>query len=128
MAISCNQVDIIGYLGQDARMGKMPDGKPVANLSIATTDNWYEGPRDAKNKKSRTEWHTVVIYNPTLCEIAQERGKTGALVTIKNGKLQNRPRRLPSGENITVTEIVVSGPGAKLVIQPPDGVYVGDDE
>lgn len=122
MALSRNQVHIIGYLGKDAEIASMPDGKSVANLQVATTENWPDG---NGRRKTKTDWHRVVVYGDKLCEIVKERGTKGALATV-HGKLQTRKWKDDSGDHY-VTEIIVSGPGL-IMLQPKEVGDVPEDE
>ena len=67
MAGSVNKVILIGNLGRDPEIRRTQDGRPIANLRIATSENWKD--RNTGERKERTEWHSVVIFNENLCRL-----------------------------------------------------------
>src|ERR1700751_3240482 len=87
MAGSVNKVILIGNLGKDPEVRRMQDGRPVVNLSVATSDTWRD--KATGERRERTEWHRVVIFNENLCRIAEQYLKKGAKVYLK-GSLQTR--------------------------------------
>jgi single-strand DNA-binding protein len=97
-----NKVQIIGHLGADPDVRYMPSGKPVANLRIATSETWKD--RDTGDKKEKTEWHSVVMFDK-LGEIAGEYLRKGSLVYVE-GKLQTRKWQDKEGKDRYSTEIV----------------------
>ncbi|NVK31716.1 MAG: single-stranded DNA-binding protein [Gammaproteobacteria bacterium] len=104
MARGINKVILVGNLGADPDVRYMPSGGAVANLSIATTEQWRD--KQTGETKDRTEWHRVVLFN-RLGEIAGEYLKKGAQVYIE-GKLQTRKWQDQSGQDRYSTEIVGS--------------------
>ena len=104
MAGSVNKVILIGNLGKDPEIRRTQDGRPIANLNIATTDSWRD--KNSGEKKEKTEWHRVVIFNEGLCKVAEQYLKKGAKVYIE-GSLQTRKWQDQSGAEKYTTEIVV---------------------
>lgn len=99
---SVNKVILIGNLGNDPELRYMPNGNPVATLSIATSSSWKD--RNSGEQQTRTEWHRVVLFNK-LGEIAGEYLKKGSKVFIE-GELRTRKWQDKSGQDRYTTEIV----------------------
>src|SRR5690606_8615181 len=97
-----NKVMLIGHLGADPDVRYMPNGKPVANLRIATSEKWT---KDGE-KQERTEWHSVVMFD-RLGEIAGEYLRKGSQVYIE-GKLQTRKWQDKDGKDRYTTEVIAS--------------------
>ena len=87
MAGSVNKVILIGNLGADPEIKRTQDGRPIANLRIATSETWRD--KNSGERKEKTEWHRVVIFNEGLCQVAEQYLKKGAKVYIE-GQLQTR--------------------------------------
>src|SRR4030088_3265970 len=87
MAGSVNKVILIGNLGADPEIKRTQDGRPIANLRIATSDTWRD--KNTGERKDKTRWHRVVIFSEGLCKIAEQYLKKGAKVYIE-GQLQTR--------------------------------------
>ena len=87
MAGSVNKVILVGNLGKDPEIRRTQDGRPIANLSVATSESWRD--KATGERKEKTEWHRVVIFNEGLCKIAEQYLKKGAKVYIE-GALQTR--------------------------------------
>src|SRR5213080_4881402 len=85
MAGSVNKVILVGNLGKDPEIRRTQDGRPIANLSIATSETWRD--KGTGERKEKTEWHRVVIFNEGLCKVAEQYLKKGAKVYIE-GALQ----------------------------------------
>ena len=81
MAGSVNKVILIGNLGKDPEIRRTQDGRPIANLRIATSENWRD--KATGERREKTEWHSVVIFNENLCKIAEQYLKKGAKVFIE---------------------------------------------
>ena len=94
MAGSVNKVILIGNLGADPEIRRTQDGRPVANLRIATSEIWKD--KATGERKEKTEWHRVVIFNENLCRIAEQYLKKGSKVYIE-GALQTRKWQDQSG-------------------------------
>lgn len=113
MAGSVNKVILIGNLGADPEIRRTQDGKPIANLRIATSESWRD--RNTGERKEKTEWHTVVIFNEGLCKVAEQYLKKGATVYIE-GALQTRKWQDQSGQDRYSTEIVLQGFNSTLTM------------
>src|ERR1700753_794705 len=81
MAGSVNKVILVGNLGKDPEIRRTQDGRPIANLSIATSETWRD--KGTGERKVKTEWHRVVIFNEGLCKVAEQYLKKGAKVYIE---------------------------------------------
>ena len=104
MAGSVNKVILVGNLGKDPEIRRTQDGRPIANLSIATSETWRD--KNSGERKEKTEWHRVVIFNEGLCKVAEQYLKKGAKVYIE-GALQTRKWTDQSGAEKYTTEIVL---------------------
>ena len=113
MAGSVNKVILIGNLGKDPEIRRLPDGRPVANLRVATTDSWRD--KNSGEKRERTEWHSVVIFNEPLCRIAEQYLKKGSKVYLE-GALQTRKWQDQSGQDRYSTEVVLQGFNSSLTM------------
>ncbi|MDE1173961.1 MAG: single-stranded DNA-binding protein [Parvibaculaceae bacterium] len=113
MAGSVNKVILIGNLGADPEIKRTQDGRPIANLRIATSESWRD--RTSGERKERTEWHRVVIFNEGLCKIAEQYLKKGAKVYIE-GQLQTRKWTDQQGQEKYSTEIVLQGFNSALTM------------
>jgi single-strand DNA-binding protein len=106
MAGSVNKVILIGNLGADPEIRRTQDGRPVANLRLATSESWKD--KNTGERKEKTEWHRVVIFNENLCRIAEQYLKKGSKVFIE-GALQTRKWQDQSGQDRYSTEVVLQG-------------------
>lgn len=113
MAGSVNKVILVGNLGADPEIKRTQDGRPIANLRIATSETWRD--RTSGERKERTEWHRVVIFNEGLCKIAEQYLKKGAKVYIE-GQLQTRKWTDQQGQEKYSTEIVLQGFNSSLTM------------
>ena len=104
MAGSVNKVILIGNLGRDPEVRRMGSGDAVVNLRIATSESWRD--RTSGERKERTEWHSVVIFNENLAKIAEQYLKKGSKVYIE-GQLQTRKWTDQSGQERYSTEVVL---------------------
>jgi single-strand DNA-binding protein len=104
MAGSVNKVILVGNLGKDPEVRRMTSGDPVVNLSIATSENWRD--KASGEKKEKTEWHRVVIFNKNLAEVAEKYLKKGAKVYVE-GQLQTRKWTDKDGAEKYSTEVVL---------------------
>lgn len=104
MAGSVNKVILIGNLGRDPEIRHTNDGSPIAQLSIATSDTWKD--RSSGERRERTEWHRVVIFNEHLCKVAENYLKKGSKVYIE-GALQTRKWTDQQGVEKYTTEVVL---------------------
>jgi single-strand DNA-binding protein len=106
MAGSVNKVILVGNLGRDPEIRRTQDGRPIANLRVATTDTWRD--KTSGERREKTEWHTVVIFNEGLCRVAEQYLKKGAKVYIE-GALQTRKWQGQDGQDRYSTEVVLQG-------------------
>ncbi|MEM7121242.1 MAG: single-stranded DNA-binding protein [Pseudomonadota bacterium] len=104
MAGSVNKVILVGNLGRDPEIRRLNSGDPVCNLSLATSESWKD--RQSGERKERTEWHRVVIFNPNLCDVAEKYLKKGSKIYLE-GQLQTRKWQDQSGQDKYSTEVVV---------------------
>ncbi|BAM90010.1 single-stranded DNA-binding protein controls activity of RecBCD nuclease [Bradyrhizobium oligotrophicum S58] len=113
MAGSVNKVILVGNLGKDPEIRRTQDGRPIANLSIATSETWRD--KGTGERKEKTEWHRVVIFNEGLCKVAEQYLKKGAKVYIE-GALQTRKWTDQSGVEKYSTEVVLQGFNSTLTM------------
>lgn len=106
MAGSVNKVILIGNLGADPEIRRTQDGRPIANLRIATSETWRD--KASGERREKTEWHRVVIFNEGLCRVAEQYLKKGSKVYIE-GALQTRKWQDQSGQDRYSTEVVLQG-------------------
>ena len=104
MAGSVNKVILIGNLGRDPEVRQLPDGNPVINMSVATSESWKD--RQSGERRERTEWHRVVIFNERLADVAQRFLHKGSKVYLE-GQLQTRKWTDQSGQERYTTEVVL---------------------
>lgn len=112
MAGSVNKVILVGNLGADPEIRHMQNGKPVCNLRIATSETWRD--RESGERRERTEWHRVVIFNEGLCKIVEQYVKKGSKVYLE-GQLQTRQYE-QDGITKYSTEIVLQGFNSALTM------------
>ena len=113
MAGSVHKVILVGNLGKDPEIRRTQDGRPIANLSVATSETWRD--KATGERKEKTEWHRVVIFNEGLCKIAEQYLKKGAKVYIE-GALQTRKWTDQSGVEKYSTEVVLQGFNSTLTM------------
>lgn len=113
MAGSVNKVILVGNLGADPEIRNLQDGRPVCNLRIATSENWRD--KSSGERREKTEWHSVVIFNEGLCRVAEQYLKKGAKVYIE-GQLQTRKWQDSNGQDRYTTEIVVQNYRGELAM------------
>jgi single-strand DNA-binding protein len=113
MAGSVNKVILIGNLGADPEVRHTQDGRSICNLRLATTDNWRD--KQSGERREKTEWHSVVIFNEQLGKIAQQYLKKGAKVYIE-GQLQTRKWQDNSGNDRYTTEVVLQNYNGQLTM------------
>ena len=113
MAGSVNKVILVGNLGKDPEVRHTQDGKAIVNLSVATSENWRD--KATGERKEKTEWHRVVIFNEGLCKVAEQYLKKGAKVYIE-GALQTRKWTDQSGVEKYSTEVVLQGFNSTLTM------------
>jgi len=113
MAGSVNKVILIGNLGKDPEIRRTQDGRPIANLRVATTETWRD--KATGERREKTEWHSVVIFNEGLCRVAEQYLKKGAKVYIE-GQLQTRKWQGQDGQDRYSTEVVLQGFNSTLTM------------
>ncbi len=113
MAGSVNKVILVGNLGADPDIRRTQDGRPICNLSIATSENWKD--RNTGERREKTEWHRVVIFNEGLCRIAENYLRKGSKVYLE-GQLQTRKWQDQSGADRYSTEVVLQGFNGNLTM------------
>jgi single-strand DNA-binding protein len=104
MAGSVNKVILVGNLGRDPEVRSFPNGGKVVNLRIATSENWRD--KQSGERKERTEWHSVAIFNEALGKIAEQYLRKGSTVYIE-GQLETRKWQDQSGQDRYTTEVVL---------------------
>jgi single-strand DNA-binding protein len=124
MAGSVNKVILIGNLGADPEIRRTQDGRPVANLRVATSESWRD--KATGERKEKTEWHRVVIFNENLCRVAEQYLKKGSKVFIE-GQLQTRKWQDQSGQDRYSTEVVLQGFRGELTLLDRAGGAGGGD-
>ncbi|KEG19605.1 single-stranded DNA-binding protein [Bartonella bacilliformis] len=123
MAGSLNKVILIGNLGADPEIRRLNSGDQVANLRIATSENWRD--RNTNERKERTEWHIVVIFNENLIKVAEQYLKKGSKIYIE-GQLQTRKWQDQNGNDRFTTEIVLQKYRGELQMLDSRGADSGE--
>jgi single-strand DNA-binding protein len=113
MSGSVNKVILVGNLGADPEVRSFPSGGKVANLRIATSENWKD--RNSGERKERTEWHSVAIFSEGLVNVAERFLRKGSKVYLE-GQLRTRKWQDQQGQDRYTTEIALQGFDAKLVM------------
>ena len=113
MAGSVNKVILVGNLGRDPETRRMTSGEPVVNLSLATSETWRD--KTSGERKEKTEWHRVVIFNPNLADVAEKYLRKGSKVYIE-GQLATRKWTDKDGQEKYSTEIVLNRFRGELVL------------
>jgi single-strand DNA-binding protein len=124
MAGSVNKVILVGNLGRDPEVRRLGSGEPVVNLRIATSETWRD--KQSGERKERTEWHSVVIFNENLAKVAEQYLKKGSKVYIE-GQLQTRKWQDQQGVEKYTTEVVLQRFRGELTILDSRG-QGGSDE
>ena len=141
MAGSVNKVILVGNLGRDPEVRTFQNGGKVVNLRIATSETWKD--RTSGERKERTEWHSVAIFNENIARVAEQYLKKGSKVYIE-GQLETRKWQDQSGQDRYTTEVVLrpyrgeltllegreggGGGGGGYGSDPMGGGYGGDDD
>ena len=113
MAGSVNKVILVGNLGKDPEIRRTQDGRPIANFSLATSESWRD--KATGERKEKTEWHRVVVFNENICKVVEQYLKKGAKVYVE-GQLQTRKWQDQSGQEKYSTEVVLQGFNAQLTM------------
>jgi single-strand DNA-binding protein len=106
MAGSVNKVILVGNVGADPEIRRTNDGRPIANIRLATSESWRD--RTTGEKRERTEWHRIVVFSEGLCKVVEQYVKKGAKLYIE-GQLQTRKWQDQSGQDRYSTEVVLQG-------------------
>ena len=106
MAGSVNKVILVGNVGKDPEIRRTQDGRPIANLRIATSESWRD--KTTGERREKTEWHSVVVFNEGLCRVVEQYVKKGAKLYIE-GALQTRKWQGQDGQDRYSTEVVLQG-------------------
>ncbi|MEX0696280.1 MAG: single-stranded DNA-binding protein, partial [Dongiaceae bacterium] len=125
MAGSVNKAILIGNLGRDPEIRSLQDGNRVANLSVATSESWRD--KSSGERRERTEWHRVVIFNERLVEVAEKYLKKGAKVYLE-GQIQTRKWTDQSGVEKYTTEVVLQRFRGELTMLDSRGAGAGGGE
>ncbi len=125
MAGSLNKVMLIGNLGRDPEVRRLNSGEPVVNFSVATSETWRD--KASGERKERTEWHNIVIFNENLAKVAEQYLKKGTKVYIE-GQLQTREFQDKDGNQRKTTEIVLQRYRGELTILTGRGEQGGGDD
>lgn len=113
MAGSVNKVILVGNLGKDPEVRRTNSGDPIVNLRIATSETWRD--KASGERKERTEWHSVVIFNENLARVAEQYLKKGSKVYVE-GQLQTRKWQDQQGQDKYTTEVVLQRFRGELTI------------
>src|SRR4026207_459661 len=126
MAGSGNKVILVGNRGKAPEAGRTRDGRPVVNMSVATSETWRD--KATGERREKTEWHRVVIFNEGLSKIADQYLKKGAKVYLE-GSLQTRKYTDQQGVEKYTTEVVLQGFNSALTMldRAGGGDYASDD-
>jgi single-strand DNA-binding protein len=118
MAGSVNKVILVGNLGKDPEVRRMTSGDPVVNLSVATSESWRD--KASGERKEKTEWHRVVIFNKNLAEVAEKYLRKGSKVYVE-GQLQTRKWTDKDGAEKYSTEVVLQNFRGELTMLDTKG-------
>jgi single-strand DNA-binding protein len=124
MAGSVNKVILVGNLGRDPEIRRTQDGRPIANLSVATSESWKD--KATGERKEKTEWHRVVIFSEGLCRVAEQYLKKGMKVYLE-GQLQTRKYTDKDGVEKYSTEVVLQGFNSTLTMLDRGGAGGGSE-
>ena len=113
MVGSINKVILVGNLGADPKVSNTANGAKIVNLNVATSESWKD--RASGERKERTEWHRVVIFNPNLADVAEKYLRKGSKVYLE-GQLQTRRWEDNSGQERYTTEVVLQNFNGNMVL------------
>jgi single-strand DNA-binding protein len=113
MAGSINKVILVGNLGKDPEVRATQDGREICSFSIATSEQWKD--KQTGERKDKTEWHRIVIFNEGLVRVAKEYLRKGSKVYIE-GQLQTRKWTNKEGQEVYSTEVVLQGFSSNLTM------------
>jgi single-strand DNA-binding protein len=124
MSGSVNKVILIGHLGRDPEVRRMQNGDAVVNLRVATSETWRD--KQSGERKEKTEWHSVVIFNENIAKVAEQYCRKGSKIYIE-GQLQTREWQDKDGQKRYSTEIVLQRFRGELTLLDSKGDDRGDD-
>ena len=124
MAGSVNKVILVGNLGRDPEVRHTQDGKPIVNMSLATSEQWRD--KNSGERREKTEWHRIVIFNERLGEVAQKYLRKGSKVYLE-GQLQTRKWTDQQGVEKYSTEVVLQNFRGELTMLDSRGDGGGGD-
>jgi single-strand DNA-binding protein len=124
MAGSVNKVILVGNLGADPEIRRTQDGRPIANLRVATSETWRD--KNTGERREKTEWHRVVIFNEGLCKIVEQYLKKGSKIYLE-GALQTRKWQDKDGQDRYSTEVVLQGFNSQLTMLDTRGGGASSD-
>ncbi|HXQ40781.1 MAG TPA: single-stranded DNA-binding protein [Candidatus Udaeobacter sp.] len=124
MAGSVNKVILVGNLGRDPEVRSTQDGSKMANFSLATSDTWRD--KASGERRERTEWHRVVIFNDRLVDVAEKYLRKGSKVYVE-GQLQTRKWTDQGGQERSTTEVVLTRFRGELTMLDGRGGAAGGD-
>ena len=113
MAGSVNKVILVGNVGKDPEIRRTQDGRAIANLSLATSETWRD--KNTGERKEKTEWHRVVVFNDNLCKVVEQYVRKGSKLYVE-GQLQTRKWTDQSGAEKYSTEVVLQGFNGNLTM------------
>jgi len=113
MGGSVNKVILVGKLGADPEIRRTQDGRPIVNLRLATSESWRD--KTTGERRERTEWHRVVIFNEALAKVAEQYLKKGSKIYVE-GQLQTRKWQDQQGQDRYSTEVVLQGFSSQLTM------------
>jgi single-strand DNA-binding protein len=123
MAGSVNKVILVGNLGRDPEVRHTQDGRPIVNFSVATSESWRD--KATGERKEKTEWHRVVIFNENLARVAEQYLKKGSKVYVE-GQLQTRKYTDQQGQERSSVEIVLQQYRGELAMLDGRGAAAGE--
>jgi single-strand DNA-binding protein len=121
---SVNKAILVGNVGKDPEIRRTQDGRPIANLSVATSESWKD--KATGERKEKTEWHRVCVFNEGLCRVVEQYVKKGSKLYIE-GQIQTRKWTDKDGVEKYSTEIVLQGFNATLTMLDGKTGQSGDD-
>lgn len=113
-----NRATLVGHLGKDPELRRLTNGNPVVSFSLATSETWRD--KQTGERREKTEWHSICIFNEALCKVAENYLKKGSKVMIE-GKIKTRKWQDQSGADRWSTEIVLESFGGTILLLSPKG-------
>lgn len=118
MAGSVNKVILIGHLGNDPEIRRSQDGKAIASMRLATSESWRD--KNTGERKEKTEWHSIVVFNEAIAKVCEQYLKKGAKIYVE-GSLQTRKWQDQQGQDRYTTEVVLAAFGGTLTMLDSQG-------